>query len=156
VTERLFPSYQEETPAGREAFGELSENASARYAAKSSTIEAIRGVVGHLVYNDLRRGWRVNSPNLEQVGLLKIDYASLDEACGDPDLWAGRDQHLVTATAEDRRRVALAVLDFMRRELCIRVRYLEPDEAQRLKDRSEQWLRDPWALERDQRLSTAR
>ena len=63
---------------------------------------------------------------------------------------------LRTATADDRRRVALAVLDFMRRELCIRVRYLEPDEAQRLKDRSEQWLRDPWALERDQRLSTAR
>jgi superfamily II DNA/RNA helicase len=156
VTQRLFPGYQDETDEGRAAFAEFASNPSARFANRTSTIEAIRGVVGHLVYHDLRRGWRINSPNLEQVGLLQIQYASLDEACAAEDLWADRHELLAQASPDERRRVALAVLDHMRRELSIRVSALEPDEVERLKSRSDQWLRDPWALERDQRLSTSR
>src|SRR5581483_7924147 len=33
------------------------------------------------LYEDLRRGWRVVHPNLEQVGLLRVGYRSLDELC---------------------------------------------------------------------------
>ena len=38
----------------------------------------LRDVVGYRVYRDLRRGWRINAPNLEQCGLIEIDYAELD------------------------------------------------------------------------------
>ena len=44
-------------------------------------------MLGYHLYLDLRRGWRITSPNLEQCGLLKINYQDLPEACEDEDLW---------------------------------------------------------------------
>ncbi len=38
-------------------------------------------MLGYRLYRDLRRGWRITSPNLEQCGLLEIGYQSLDEVC---------------------------------------------------------------------------
>jgi hypothetical protein len=40
------------------------------------------------LYEDLRRGWRVVHPNLEQVGLLKVEYRGLDELCQSAELAA--------------------------------------------------------------------
>jgi superfamily II DNA/RNA helicase/very-short-patch-repair endonuclease len=135
---------------------EYASNPGVRFAAKESTDEALRGVLGYLVYNDLRRGWRVTSPNLEQVGLLRIDYASLDELCAAQDVWHGRHELLAGSSPADRARVARTVLDWMRRELSIKVRYLEPQEQERLKQRAEQWLREPWAFDPEQRLNALR
>jgi superfamily II DNA/RNA helicase len=36
---------------------------------------------------DLRRGWRYNTPNLEQCALLKIDYKTLNQLANDDDEW---------------------------------------------------------------------
>ena len=36
-------------------------------------------VLHYLAVEDLARAWRVAQPNLEQTGLLKIEYAGLDE-----------------------------------------------------------------------------
>ena len=36
---------------------------------------------------DLRRGWRYNTPNLEQCALLKIDYKTIDQLAGDDEEW---------------------------------------------------------------------
>jgi hypothetical protein len=33
------------------------------------------------LYEDLRRGWRVVQPNLENVGLLRVDYRGLEAIC---------------------------------------------------------------------------
>ena len=51
------------------------------------TKDALRGVLGYRLYLDLRRGWRVNLPNLEQVGLLKIDYKWLDDVVTHDPFW---------------------------------------------------------------------
>ena len=45
--------------------------------AKRRTDEALRDVLEYRVYRDLQRGWRITSPNLEQTGLLHIDYDDL-------------------------------------------------------------------------------
>ncbi|MEE3922098.1 hypothetical protein V2I01_38845 [Micromonospora sp. BRA006-A] len=47
--------------------------AMARNAAKT-----LRDVVAFRLYLDLERGWRITMPNLEQTGLLEIDYQDLD------------------------------------------------------------------------------
>ena len=138
------------------AVDEYASNPEVKFAARKSTDEALRGVVGYHAYNDLRRGWRVNSPNLEQVGLLKIEYASLAELCAEDAEWKGRHELLANATPEVREQVAQAVLDFMRRELAIKVGYLDPDEQDKLKQRSDAWLRAPWAFDREQTLSAAK
>ena len=38
-------------------------------------------------FQDLRRGWRLTSPNLEQCGLLQIQYKWIDDFIQDKDLW---------------------------------------------------------------------
>jgi hypothetical protein len=58
-----------------------------RFQARQDTERALREVLGYRLYRDLRRGWRVTSPNLEQCGLLDIEYLSLDEVCQADDLW---------------------------------------------------------------------
>jgi hypothetical protein len=40
-------------------------------------------VLAHRAWVDQRRGWRFTSPNLEELGLIRADYLSLDELAGD-------------------------------------------------------------------------
>ncbi len=48
--------------------------------------------VEYCIYADLRRGWRLVQPNLEQCGLLKIEYPALEDVCRDDD--PGRTYHV--------------------------------------------------------------
>ncbi len=52
--------------------------------------KALRDVLGYRLYRDLRRGWRFTHPNLEQLGLLHIDYDGLEELCTDEQVWQDR------------------------------------------------------------------
>src|SRR5690606_6521954 len=51
-----------------------ASNPEARFMAEIQTKRALRDVVGYRLYRDLKRGWRVVAPNLEQAGLLEIQY----------------------------------------------------------------------------------
>ena len=57
--------------------------------------------------------------------MLKIEYASLDELCAAEDVWQDTHQVLTSATPETRMRIAKVLLDYMRRELAIKVTYLD-------------------------------
>jgi ATP-dependent helicase YprA (DUF1998 family) len=65
---------------------------------------ALREVLGYRLYRDLRRGWRVTAPNLEQCGLLRITYPALEEVCADDSLWTACHPALATAGPATRRR----------------------------------------------------
>ncbi len=54
-------------------------------ARKADAERALRDVLGYRLYRDLQRGWRITMPNLEQTGLLQIDYVDLDELAADDD-----------------------------------------------------------------------
>ncbi|MFS8779863.1 DEAD/DEAH box helicase [Synechococcus sp. W55.1] len=106
------------------------------------------------LYEDLRRGWRVTHPNLEQVGLLKIEYRGLKELCQSPALaslhpWFGQ------ATVGEREGLLRAVLDQFRRKLAIDVRLLEKEPQRTLRRRAEQHLNEFWGLEEHDELRTA-
>ena len=58
-----------------------------RFAQRNETERALREALGYRIYRDLKRGWRITSPNLEQCGLLDIEYTSLDDVCSAEDLW---------------------------------------------------------------------
>jgi hypothetical protein len=47
--------------------------------------EAFQRLLDYRLYEDLRRGWRVAQPNLEQCGLLTLDYAGLRDMCNAPE-----------------------------------------------------------------------
>ena len=105
---------------------EYAQNPEARYGAKEDVDRAFREVLAYRLYVDLRAGWRVTAPNLEQAGLLVVDYAYLDALCSDEAEWAGSHEALMSASPAKRAEVCRAVLDHLRRELAIKVDQLDP------------------------------
>ncbi len=99
-----------------------------------------------------KRGWRITSPNLEQSGLLKIDYVSLDELCASEEVWQGSHEILVAAAPETRARIARVLLVYMRRELAIKVDYLDQGAQEGIKQLSSQRLISPWAMDENETL----
>lgn len=130
-----------------------SSNPTARFKMLSDTQRALRNVLGYRLYRDLKRGWRVTSPNLEQCGLLEIQYESLDDLCAATDVWQDLHPALVTALPETRRKVAKVLLDFLRRELAIKVSYLDRAYQESLLQQSSQHLIDPWAIDENESQS---
>lgn len=126
-----------------------------KYAAADNAYRAMRELLGYRLYQDLKRGWRITSPNLEQCGLLKIKYISLDELCANDDDWAALHPALAQASPEIRERAASTLLQFMRTELLIKVSYLDPVEQEHIRALSSQHLREPWALDEAEELEKA-
>ncbi len=126
-----------------------------RFAARQETDRALRDVLGYRLYRDLERGWRITAPNLEQCGLLQIEYLSLDEVCAAADLWEQRHHVLASADPNERRLAAKTLLDFLRRELAIKVDYLSSSYQEQLRQRSNQHLTPPWAIDEEERLEQA-
>lgn len=113
--------------------------------------ETLRDVVGYRLYFDLQRGWRINNPNLEQLGLLQIEYRGLEECCRDEEEWQARHPLLGSATPEQRLAIVRELLDVMRRALCIKTIYLNLSFQERLRNRSYTNLKEPWGLSEDER-----
>jgi len=134
---------------------EYATNPEAQFAARTATNNALADVVGYRIYRDLRRGWRVTSPNLEQCGLLKVAYEALDELCAAEEVWGQRHALLRDARPAERERVCRVVLDTLRRGLAIKVPYLEPAWQEGLRNKSYQFLREPWGLADEEELDTS-
>lgn len=126
-----------------------------KFQARTDTERALREVLGYRIYHDLRRGWRVTAPNLEQCGLLDIRYASLEELCADEKEWRLSHAALVTASPTQRAAVAQALLDFLRRALAVKVDYLDPTYQERIQQVSSQRLRDPWAIDENEVMESS-
>ncbi len=132
------------------------ENPAAKGPGRRKAEEAVRNVLAYRLYFDLRRGWRFNNPNLEQLGLLRIDYVGLEELCRDQAEWENLPcPELKNASPENRYRALKAVLDTMRRGLCIKSRYLDPIQQERFKSQSYQYLKEPWAFTEEEYLQSA-
>jgi len=121
-----------------------------KYQALVQTQQALRNVLGYRLYRDLKRGWRITSPNLEQCGLLVIKYLSLEEVCADEAVWKKCHAALSSATPETRARVSRVLLDYMRRELAIKVDYLDQLFQETIQQQSSQRLIAPWALDENE------
>ncbi|WP_296870655.1 DEAD/DEAH box helicase [Tibeticola sp.] len=118
--------------------------------------EAMRGILGYRTYFDLRRGWRFNNPNLEQLGLVRINYQDLNDLAADASEWAEAPQVLQVARPEERAKVLRELFDFMRQGLCIATRYLDRTELDQLRTQSYANLREPWGFTEDERPVPAR
>jgi hypothetical protein len=102
---------------------------------------------------DLSRGWRVAQPNLEQAGLLRIEYAGLTELAAQDSLWSGLPA-ISQVSVGHREDVLRAVLNHLRMQLAIEADPLTERATHSLARNAGQWLRDPWALDERERLKT--
>ena len=106
----------------------------------------MRDVLGYRLMFDLKRGWRFNNPNLEQLELLQMEIPVLGELCRDEVLWKEGHSLLGTLPVETRLEISTEVLNFMRRELCIKSLYLDPIRQEQIVQASFNHLKEPWGL----------
>ncbi|MBL8481625.1 MAG: DEAD/DEAH box helicase [Rhodocyclaceae bacterium] len=118
--------------------------------ARRQVQDIMRAIIGYRVYYDLRRGWRFNNPNLEQLGLVQIEYQDLDDLVADKDCWSGAPLILQAASPEVRKRLLIRVFETMRQGLCLASRFLDRTELDRLKTASYANLREPWGFTEDE------
>ncbi|MCC6623564.1 MAG: DEAD/DEAH box helicase [Deltaproteobacteria bacterium] len=122
-------------------------NPDVEFLQREDTERALRSVLGHLFYADLRRGWRITSPNLEECGLLEVEYRSLRELAASSRHWQASPPPLALATPEQRYAIARTLLDYLRRELAIRVEYLDPERLETIRQQADQSLVETWRLD---------
>ncbi|HXF68666.1 MAG TPA: DEAD/DEAH box helicase [Thermoflexus sp.] len=108
--------------------------------------DTFRELTEYRLYADLRRGWRVLQPNLEDVGLLRIEYHGLKEACARDELW--REVPVLGASSPERREeVVRAVLDHFRKRLAIDAPVLDRKFQAGLWKRAQNHLNDFWGID---------
>ncbi|MEJ5241177.1 MAG: DEAD/DEAH box helicase [Anaerolineales bacterium] len=108
--------------------------------------ETFTELTEYRLYEDLRRGWRVVQPNLEELGLLRIEYRGLEELCRHESAW---DFHpsLQMRTPQERQELVRVLLDHFRRKLAINARLLQEQAQSQLRRRCEQHLNEFWGLD---------
>ncbi len=129
---------------------EYAKNIEAKRGAKEEIDRALREVLAYRLYGDLQAGWRVTSPNLEQVGLLEVEYAYLDDLCNDEREWEGCHEALAEATQAERSQLCRAILDWLRRELAIQVDALSANHQEQMYQRSSIHLVPPWEIDENE------
>jgi superfamily II DNA/RNA helicase len=127
-------------------FGEIAANPDAVYGARDNANRAFRSLLEYRVYTDLQRGWRITMPNLEQTGLLHIQYESLAEIAADDGLWDSTYAPIREDDAGHRAELCRIVLDEFRKVLAIDVECLTDEGFERIKRQSSQHLAGVWAL----------
>ncbi|WP_199859964.1 protein kinase domain-containing protein, partial [Thermobifida halotolerans] len=111
----------------------------------ANAASTLRDVIAFRLYLDLERGWRVTMPNLEQTGLLRVDYADLDWLAAREEAWDDAPRWLRAADSHTRGEILRALMDEMRRALAIDVQCFR-DDFDSLRRASEERLTDPWVL----------
>lgn len=124
--------------------------------ARQEAQRTLRFIIGYRLLRDLRRGWRFNNPNLDQLNLLAIRYRGLDEFCNEASLFEGAGSVLHRLQPQNRAALFQVVFDEMRRGLCLETRYLDPVEQDKARTSAFSYLHERWAFAADEKLETAR
>ena len=114
--------------------------------------EALKKYLVYLALYDLRRGWRVILPNLEQCALLKVDYLDIEEIAKWEEGWATVPL-LQSLAADQRRELLFQILEFFRLEYAIySENYLTEERIRQNRKEIEEKLSQPWKFEESDRI----
>ena len=120
---------------------------------KKRNEEVFQQLIEYRLYEDLRRGWRIVQPNLEQCGLLEIEYDDLENICRNHTIWQRYPhQVLLGATAQEKYTAIKTFLDYFRKQLAIDAELLQPEHLDKLKRNTAQALNDKWKFDYEERL----
>jgi len=117
--------------------------------------KALRGVLEYRLLVDLRKGWRLTNPNLEQLRLLEIDYAELVNCAEDQADWQQRHPLLAHASNEERFLILHRLLEEMRERLAIDCDALGLEEFERRRKACFD-LEEVWGIRAEEQPELAR
>lgn len=116
----------------------------------------LRQVLSYRVWFDQRRGWRYTNPNLEQLGLVTVDYLGLDDLANDESVFASGPDLLRLASPAERKAVYREIFDHLRKWMAIRSQVLEATVIEQLLQKSHSRLRAPWGFGIDEKPRRSR
>ena len=108
---------------------------------------ALAKVVEYRALQDLRRGWRITLPNLEQTGLVRITYPTAERLCEHEPSWGAAHRLLRGAAPEKRKELVNVLLDEFRRVLAIDTDLFGRDHVDQLQRLSREHLQGVWTVE---------
>ena len=116
----------------------------------------LRQVLAYRVWYDQRRGWRYTNPNLEQLGLVRVDYQGIDALAADQDEFDGAHPLLKRAAPEVRANLYRELLDHLRKWMAIKAQVLDSMVLEQVVARSHSRIRAPWGFSADEKPRGAR
>ncbi|RMG32728.1 MAG: DEAD/DEAH box helicase [Planctomycetota bacterium] len=134
-----------ELPIAAYAANPIQDEAAAQAAQVNDAFERL---IEYRLYEDLRRGTRIVQPNLEDVGLLRLEYFRLDELCRQDERFEGLPA-LRERTPDERFPVLRTLLDFFRKQRAIHASVLQETTQRRLCRQWEQLLNEFWRPDPD-------
>jgi hypothetical protein len=134
------------TAANRDRRKEWMLDPEIRGAGQIEAERTLSRVLTYRVWADQRRGWRFTNPNLEELGLVHVDYLSVDELAADEEAFAEAPPELRTASADTRRRVIRELLEALRRGLAVTADALDAQTVEATASAARQSLREPWSI----------
>ena len=112
---------------------------------------AFKYYLSYRLFYDLKRGWRVTLPNLEQCGLLRIDYKYLKDTCEYEDHW--QDTPLIKdLNIEERIDFLTQTLDYFRKNYAISHSLLEQNEISRISNIIREEIKPEWGLDKNDQI----
>ncbi|NVN97049.1 DEAD/DEAH box helicase, partial [Candidatus Nomurabacteria bacterium] len=104
------------------------------------------------IFYDLKRGWRYNTPNLEQCGLLDISYYRIEEFCQQEPFFENLEL-FKSLKSEERVEILIQILNFFRTSYAFEHYKLLDKRAEteeRLKNRLDE--NKLWSLDTDEKI----
>ncbi|MFN7910791.1 MAG: DEAD/DEAH box helicase [Bacteroidota bacterium] len=104
---------------------------------------------------DLRRGWRYNTPNLEQCALLKIDYKTINQLSQDQEEWKGMEL-MSQLSNEERLDVLYQITTYFRTSYALDHRKLDEGKRAELANEIKDKLKTDsnWCLDENEKIET--
>ena len=103
---------------------------------------------------DLRRGWRVVLPNLEQCALLEIDYKNLKENCEANAAWQ-EVSFIGKLSVEERTEIVYQTLEYFRKLYAIHSNeYLSQSAIDEKRKKIREKLKKPWTFEDNEKINS--
>ena len=118
---------------------------------KKENEDAFKDYIMYKILHDLRRSWRVVLPNLEQCGLLRINYKYLADSTKDEKLWESHPLFTLMAP-EDRSVFIFQILEYFRKSYALSYSLLEPGIINKNTSTLKEKLKRPWTLDESDKI----
>lgn len=106
---------------------------------------ALHQVLTYRALRDLQRGWRITLPNLEQTGLMVVDYPHAKLLAEQEHRWGDAHYLLREAEPAQREEIIRVLLDEFRRVLAIEADEFTQEWLDKLRAQSTEHLKGVWA-----------
>jgi hypothetical protein len=136
-----------------QAMREFLEKSDLRGSAFERAKGTLQFILGYRVLFDLRRGWRFNHPNLEQLGLLDVRLAQLEPFVSELEKAPTAPQLFARLEPAKRRKLVECIFAQMRRSLCLAADQFASGRQEATKSDARRTLLAPWTFNDDERLS---